>query len=143
MGKTKTFRVVNHRFQFKCDKCGAKRYMAVPARLRQRSVRCHKCGEIIRCSFNRRATLRELQTGNAVLITSSGKDVEINLSDVSAKGIGFEMSIRAMRSRVIKIGDQIQVYCNWSPRLLGSSRYVVQNIRGRRVGVKKLEQTFF
>jgi hypothetical protein len=83
--------------------------------------------------------LRELQTGKAILITNSGKDVEIYLSDVSSKGIGFEMSIRAMRSRAIKIGDQIQVYCSWSPRLLSNSRFVVQNIRGQRVGVKKLE----
>jgi len=143
MGKAKTFRVVNHRFQFKCDKCGTRKYMAIPSHLRQRSVRCHKCGEIVRCSFNRRATLRELQSGKAVLITNSGKDVEIFLSDVSSKGLGFEMSIRAMRSRAIKIGDQIQVYCSWSPRLLSNSRYVVQNIRGQRVGVKKLEQGMF
>ncbi len=143
MGKARMFRVVNHRFQFKCDKCGTRRYMAVPIHLRQRSVRCHKCGEIVKCSFNRRETLRELQSGKAILITSSGKDVEINLSDVSSKGIGFEMSIRAMRSRAIKIGDQIQVYCSWSPRLLSNNRYVVQNIRGQRVGVKKLEQGSF
>ncbi len=140
MGRTKTFRVINQRFQFKCDKCGAKRYMAVPLRLRRRSVRCHKCGEIVNCSFNRRATLRESQSGKAVLITGSGKDVEIDLTDVSSKGIGFEMSIRAMRSRAIKIGDQVQIYCSWSPCLLGNNRYVVQNIRGQRVGVKKLEQ---
>jgi len=143
MGRAKTFRVVNHRFQFKCDKCGTRKYMAIPSHLRQRSVRCHKCGELIRCLFNRRATLRELQSGKAVLITSSGKDVEIELSDVSSKGIGFEMSIRAMRSRAIKIGDQIQVYCSWSPRLLGQSRFVVQNINGRRVGVKKIEKGLF
>ncbi|HHD56832.1 MAG TPA: hypothetical protein ENK89_04045 [Desulfobulbaceae bacterium] len=87
--------------------------------------------------------MRELQSGKAVLITNSGKDVEIFLSDVSSKGIGFEMSIRAMRSRAIKIGDQIQVYCSWSPRLLSNSRYVVQNIRGQRVGVKRLEQGMF
>ena len=87
--------------------------------------------------------MRELQSGKAVLITSSGKDVEIELSDVSSKGIGFEMSIRAMRSRAIKIGDQIQVYCSWSPRLLGQRRFVVQNINGRRVGVKKIEKGLF
>ena len=139
MGKTKTFRVVNRRFQFKCDECGAKRYMTAPAHLRRRNIRCHKCGEIVKCSFNRRATLRELQSGKAIVLTSSGKEVEINLSDVSSKGIGFEMSMRAMRSRVIKIGDKIQFSCSWSPGLLGNSRYTVRNIRGQRVGVQKLE----
>ena len=114
--------------------------MAAPDHLRQRSVRCHKCGEIVRCSLNRRATLRELQSGKAILLTSSGKEAEIELSDVSSKGIGFELTIRAMRSRVIKIGDHIQVYCNWSSRFQGNSRYVVRNIRGQRVGVKKLER---
>ncbi len=139
MGKTKTFRVIKNRLQFRCLNCGAKRTFAIPPHLRGRNIRCHKCGEITKCSFNRRVTLRELQSGKAVLITDQGIEVDIFLTDMSIKGIGFELPVRAARARVIKIGDQVRLSCRWNRRLLSGSRFVVQNINGQRVGVKKVD----
>lgn len=143
MGKTKTFRVLNNRLQFRCLSCGAKRTFAVPPHLRQRTIRCHKCGETTKCSFNRRVTLRELQSGKAVLTTDQGRDVDIFLTDISTKGVGFELSIRDARTHVLKIGDQIKLNCSWNQRLLGGDRFVVQNINGQRVGVKKVAGGLF
>lgn len=139
MGKTKTFRIINNRLQFRCASCGAKRSFSIPPHLRGKNIRCHKCGEITRCSFNRRGTLRELQSGKAILITDHGKEVDIFLTDMSTKGIGFELSLKAARARVIQVGDQVRLHCSWNQHLLSGSRFVVQNINGQRVGVKKME----
>lgn len=139
MGKTKTFRVINNRLQFRCRSCGARKNVAVPPQLRGRTIRCHKCGEMTKCLFNRRETLRELQSGKAVLINDRGKEVDIFLTDISTKGIGFELSLQAARTRPVKVGDKVRLTCSWSQRLLDGSRYIVQNINGLRVGVKKVD----
>ncbi len=138
MGKTRTFRVINNRLQFRCPGCGTKKNITVPPSLRRRNIRCHRCGEVTRCVFNRRALLRELQTGKAVLITNTGRELDINLYDISPRGIGFEMAIGAARTRAVSVGDQIRLRCSWNQRLLGGGRFVVQNIRGQRVGVRKM-----
>ncbi|MCK5604700.1 hypothetical protein KAR91_22615, partial [Candidatus Pacearchaeota archaeon] len=70
MGKTVNFRVINNRMQFRCSTCGAKRNFPVPANLRRKNMRCHKCGVVTKCMLNRRAIPRELQSGQAVMITS-------------------------------------------------------------------------
>jgi len=139
MAKTIVFRVVNNRFLFRCTSCGAKRRLSAPPHLRQKIIRCFKCHEINKCAFNRRVTPREQQSGKAVLITSAGKEVDINLIDISSKGVGVELSIQGLRSRVVKIGDQIQLICSWNPRLFSRNRYIVQNIREQKVGIKVLE----
>ena len=139
MGRTKIYRVIDNRFLFCCSSCQAKRRLFVAPHLRRKNIRCHKCGEINICSFNRRLTPREHQTGKALLITSAGKEVEVDLTDISHKGLGMEISIKALRSRAVKIGDQVQLICSWNPGLFKGARYIVQNIRGQKVGVKKLD----
>ena len=139
MAKTITFRVINNRFLFRCSKCGAKRRLSAPPHLRQKNIRCFSCEEMNKCAFNRRVTPREQQSGKAVLITSAGKEVDINLLDISSKGVGVELSIQGLRSRVVKIGDKIQLICGWNPRLFSGRQYIVQNIREQKVGIKVLE----
>ncbi len=139
MGRTKIFRVIDNRFLFCCSSCQAKRRLFVAPHLRQKNIRCHKCGEINPCSFNRRLVQREHQTGQAVLITSGGKEVDVDLTDISHKGLGMEISIKALRSRAVKIGDEVRLVCNWNPGLFKGTRYLVQNIRDQKVGLKKLD----
>lgn len=91
------------------------------------------------CAFNRRVTPREQQTGKAILITRSGKELDINLTNISAKGVGLELSIKALRSRAVKIGDHVQLVCKWNPGMFGGTRFIVQNMRDQKVGIKKLE----
>jgi hypothetical protein len=138
MGKTTIFPVINNRFLFRCASCGAKRRLSVSQQVRQKNVRCHKCQEITKCAFNRRITPRESQTGKVILVTSSGKEVDVTLTDASSKGIGLELSIKALRSRAVKVGDTVQIVCNWNPALFSGSNFIVKNIREQRVGIKKI-----
>jgi len=138
MGKTINFRLIKNRFLFKCSHCEAKKSMVVHARIRQKSIRCHSCGKMTKCAFNRRITQRELQTGKVVLISSSGREIDVNLTDISTKGIGIELSMKALRSRAVKPGDQVQLICGWNPRLFSGSRFVVKNIKDLKVGLKKI-----
>jgi hypothetical protein len=139
MPKTTLCKVVNNRFLFRCSSCGAKRRMSAPPHLRRKNIRCYKCATMNTCAFNRRITPREQQSGKAVLLTTEGREVDINLTDISSKGIGVELSIKALRSRAVRIGDQVQLICNWNPKLFAGSRFVIQNIRDQRVGIRKLE----
>jgi hypothetical protein len=91
-----------------------------------------------KCAFNRRITQRELQTGKIVLISRSGREIDVNLTDISSKGIGIELSIKALRSRAVRIGDQVQLACGWNPRLFSGSRFIVKNIKDLKVGLKKI-----
>ena len=112
--------------------------MVVHARIRQKSIRCHSCGKMTKCAFNRRITQRELQSGKIALIGRTGKEVEVNLTDISSKGVGIELSIRALRSRPVKVGDQVQLVCGWNPRLFSGIRFVVRNIKDQKIGLKKI-----
>jgi len=138
MARTKTFQVINNRFLLRCDACGSKRRLFVAPHLKQKNIRCPKCGEINKCAFNRRITPRTLQTGKAVLTTRSGKEIDVHLTDVSSKGFGIELSFRDLHARVIKEGDQVQLVCNWNPALTRGSQFIVQNIREQRVGIKRI-----
>ena len=139
MAGTTTFQVINNRFLFRCTNCGAKRRLSAPPHLRRKNIRCFKCGELNKCGFNRRTTPRQQQSGKALLITKDGRELDITLTDISSRGIGLELSIKAMRSRAIKVGDPVQLICNWNPRLFSGCRFVVRNIKEQRVGVKKLD----
>lgn len=105
-----------------------------------KNIRCHKCGELNSCAFNRRHPPREQQSGLALLQTREGKQVEDNLTDVSQKGLGLEISIRALRSRSLKVGDRVHVICNWNPGLFKGEHFIVQNIRNQKVGIRKLAE---
>ncbi len=139
MGRTVSFRVINNRVQFKCSACGAKRSYPIRANLRRKNMRCHKCGAITQCLLNRRIINRELQSGKATLITSEGKEIEVNIHDISTGGgIGVDLPVSAMRSGVVRVGQNVRFRCMWNSRLLGSGMFKVVNSNGQRVGVKKI-----
>jgi len=134
MGKTKSFRVENGRMLFKCHLCQSKRMVAVAPGVRTRSLRCSKCGESTRCIFNRRQAQREQQSGTVLAQTSDGRELMVDLFDISLKGVGFELSIRDINK--IAIGRDVQFKCTWNPRLFSQGRYVVRSITGQRIGVE-------
>ncbi|TKB28276.1 hypothetical protein FCL47_01915 [Desulfopila sp. IMCC35006] len=135
MSKTQTFRVVGGRIHFKCHACQAKRMVTIPPGVRQRSIRCHKCGESTRASFNRRLVLREQQRGKVLVSTTDCSNIEVDLYDISLNGIGFDVSPRDIRK--MTIGAQVQFRCTWNPRLLSQGRYIIRSIKGRRIGVER------
>jgi hypothetical protein len=134
MGKTKSFRVENGRMLFKCHLCQSKRMIAVAPGVRTRSLRCSKCGESTRCIFNRRQTQREQQSGTVLAQTSDGRELLVDLFDISMRGVGFDLSIRDINK--IAIGRNVEFKCTWNPQLFNQGRYVVRSITGQRVGVE-------
>ncbi|MEA3468608.1 MAG: hypothetical protein U9R57_10355 [Thermodesulfobacteriota bacterium] len=139
MGRMIVFRVINNRMQFKCAACDAKRNFPVQANIRRKNMRCHKCDAITRCMLNRRITPRELHSGKAVMITKAGKEIAVNIHDISISGgIGLEIPIKTARARTITVGEEVHFNCKWNPRLLGSGRFLILNSNGQRIGIKKV-----
>ena len=135
MSKTKTFRVDNGRLLFKCQKCQSKRMITVPSGIRLKTLRCSKCGESIRCTFNRRQMAREQQCGSAWLLTGDGREFLVDLYDVSENGVGFDLSTRDINK--LTVGRDVQFKCTWNPGLFSNARYVVRTVHGQRVGVER------
>jgi hypothetical protein len=135
MSRNKAFRVVKGRVHFKCYSCESKRMVAVPYTVLRRTIRCQKCGEITRCTLNRRITLRDQQRGKILMKTADGREMTVDLADVSLNGVGLDVSAGDLPK--IKVGKEIQFRCTWNPRLLGQGRYVIRSIKGRRVGLKR------
>lgn len=137
MAKTLTYKVLNNRLLFKCPSCEARRMVSLPAEVRRKSIRCHKCGEIAHCNLNRRQIPRESQAGRAVMVFSDGREVSIDLYDISIGGVGFDM---LNGSRGVSVSQEVRLKCAWNPRLLDQGRYVVRNVSGRRVGVQAVDR---
>lgn len=140
ISKTINCRVISNRMQFRCSSCGAKRNLPVQANLRRKKIRCHKCGNVTNCKLNRRANPRESQSGKAVMITSEGKKIDVNIFDISMNGIGIEIPHSAVRSQTVSIGKKVRFECKWNPRLIGNNYFVVRNKNGQRIGLEKITQ---
>ena len=138
MLRTQNFKVVRNRMLFRCPICNVKRSISVPPGIRKKNLRCHKCGETVKCMLNRREYPRETLSGKLTMVTPEGKEIDVLLSDKSAGGAGFDMSLSAIRKNKIAKGLEVQFRCNWSPTLIGSGSYVVMNVNGQRIGVKKI-----
>ena len=136
MPKTKEFKIQDRRLLFKCPSCGARKNSVIPD-IRRKTVRCHNCGEMVRCLFNRRPETRVYHAGKLTLRTRDGREFEVTLKDLSSKGIGFELAA-GKSLRHLSVGHEINLSCTWNPNLLSQSRYVVRNINGLRVGAEKL-----
>ena len=142
MAKRIVARVMNNRMQFRCPACGTRRSIPVQPNVRQKNVRCHKCHTSTCCTLNRRTTPRELASGKAVLFTSEGRHMEVNIHDISMDGgIGLEIPIAAARAHSVTPGSEIHFNCKWNPRLLGTGRFKVINSNGQRVGIKKVHNS--
>lgn len=135
MPRTRTYRVINNRMQFKCSECGARRYLSVPSDARRRSVRCNKCGARSSCLLNRRTIPRDSQAGKAVVVLPNRREVDIDLHDISMNGIGFDLPVGI--AKLLSVKQVVSFKCSWNPRLIGNGRYVIKSIHGRRVGAEK------
>lgn len=138
MPKTKEFKLQDQRLLFKCPACGARRTSVLPD-IRRKTIRCHNCGEMIRCLFNRRPEQREHHAGALVLRTRDGREMEVLLKDISSRGIGFEVPAGKWL-KYLSIGQEINLTCNWNPKLLPENRYVIRNIIGLRVGAERVSR---
>ena len=138
MGKTILFKVTNNRFQFRCSACTAKRNLTIPQNVRRKNIRRHGCGEVVKCSFNRRCTIRESLSGKIIATLHAGKDLDVNLYDLSQNGIGIDVPVQTARLNRPAIGNIIRFRCAWNPKMLPPCSYVVKNIKGQRIGAQKV-----
>ncbi len=136
MSKTKTYRVKDNRIRYICENCNYKRSLPVPPQARSRSVRCHNCGTMARCNLNRRNQPRQQQTGKVTMLLSSGRELPIDLKDISESGVGIDT--KPGESRSLSIRDEVKFKCGWNPSLFARGRYVIASISGTRVGVQNV-----
>ncbi len=137
--KTLTYKVFNNRLQFKCPSCQARRILSLSQDIRRKSIRCLQCGELSHCLLNRRISPRQSQTGKASMIFNNGREIPIDLYDISPGGVGFELP---GSSAGISVRQEIRLRCSWNPRLLDQGRFVIRSLRGRRVGVENVDKKF-
>jgi len=72
------------------------------------------------------------------MITPGGVDMEVSFHDISVNGIGIDMPVKTIRSSNLKAGRRVRFKCNWNPRLVNNSNFVVNNIKDQRIGVEKV-----
>lgn len=136
MAKSRIFQVQSNRIRFKCAECQATRSLPVPPNVRRRSARCHKCGIITHCQLNRRFQRRESQSGKVTMVTRDGKEIDINLHDISPNGVGFK--VPPGTARRLSLRQEIQFRCSWNPRLLSHKRFIIKNIKDQYIGVQAI-----
>lgn len=107
--------------------------------IRRKSIRCHACGELIKCLFNRRPEQRVYHAGILNLRTRDGREIEVILKDLSSRGIGFELPA-GKSLKLLSIGHEVNLSCSWNPNLIPDSRYVIRNINGLRIGAEKVKK---
>lgn len=86
--------------------------------------------------FNRRTDKRIYQSGKIILTTRAGNELEVNLKDLSYYGAGLEIPA-GVSSSFLSVGQEVSLKCSWNPQLVSRRRFIVQNINGQQVGVKK------
>ena len=138
MDKTASFRVIANRMRFICSSCGTKRNLPVQANIRRKRISCHACKAITKCILNRRAATRRFQSGKVTMRTIDGKEIEVNICDISTGGLGIEIPLRTARAKTISVGQEVRFSCKWNPRLLGNGSYVVTGCNVQRIGLKRI-----
>ncbi len=135
--KTKEFRVQHNRLLFKCPYCNKRRnYTNITTR--RKTIRCHNCGEMTRCVFDRRQLSRVSMSGVLTLKTREGKEIEAMLCDFSSRGIGFEVR-KGKDARSIRVGQEVSLSCSWNPAIIPKSMFKVTNVNGFRFGVMEVK----
>lgn len=64
-----------------------------------------------------------------------GNQYEVDLFDISPRGVGFEVDGRF--GVKIEVGRDIELRCSWNPLLFKQGRYIVKSVRGQRVGAER------
>ncbi|MFA5986639.1 MAG: hypothetical protein WC819_04815 [Parcubacteria group bacterium] len=99
---------------------------------KRRKITCHACKQKCECTFNRRYTIREMQSGKARLDMGELGYMAVLLHDISCAGVGF--SISHGQARKLRVGQQVQrIVCDWNPRF-PQHKLIIRNISGEKVG---------
>lgn len=75
-----------------------------------------------------------MQSGKAVMTCADGKRVEIDLFDISARGVGY--TIPPTAKPAIALDEVVQFSCDWNPTIFPADKYIIRNIDGHRIGTE-------
>lgn len=130
-------RVDNRRIHFKCSYCQKRATLSIPPNVCRKAITCFSCGEIIPCSLNRRIELRRKQSGKALLVTSEGQLLDVDLLDISSRGVGFNLAPKDMDQ--VAVGKEVNLRCSWNPKMFTRGNYVIKSVIGRRIGAQSFQ----
>lgn len=127
-------RVENTRIHFRCSFCQKRTTLAIPPNVCRKNITCHNCGATTPCSLNRRMERRKQQSGKAFLTTSEGRVIDVELVDISVRGVSFHIAPKDL-SKVTE-GKEVNLRCAWNPKIFTRGNYVIRSIVGRRIGAQ-------
>ena len=105
-GRSQTCTVKDGRIRVICSRCAKKQYIAIPAGLRKKGVRC-PCGHSTIYTLNHRGSVRESTCGKAFVILQTGRECPVYLCDLSVGGVGF--NVPTQYSRAIANGQDLRI----------------------------------
>lgn len=130
-------RVDKRRIHFKCSYCQKRTTLSIPLHVCRKAITCFSCGEVIPCNLNRRIELRRKQSGKALLVTSEGQMLDVDLLDISSRGVGFHVAPKDMD--LVALGKEVNLRCAWDPRMFTRGSYVIKSVFGRRIGAQSFQ----
>lgn len=77
------------RVRIRCPRCKAYRDHAIASGVRQKNVRCHRCGKTTLCRFEHRTGRRESCAMPAEILISPSRKVKVHLCNMSSYGLGI------------------------------------------------------
>ena len=121
------FRVLaDNRLLFVCPNCSKRKIYPI-LNIHRNAIRCQSCGTSTRCALTRRPI---------TLKTKEGKKIEVVLSDITSKGVGFEVQ-NGRDARAIRMGQNVMLICEWNPGLIPKMQFIIRSIKGYKIGVEK------
>lgn len=128
--------VIEGRIRIACPRCEKKRYVAIAAGLRKKSIRC-LCGLSTMYTLNHRNALRESSCGKALLVLASGKPCPAYLCDISLGGIGFNVPHQYIRA--IKDGQDVSIKFRSQSGTTIQRKIRIKSVIGNRIGAQFLD----
>jgi len=132
-GKSETYTVKDGRIRITCPRCAKKKYLAIPAGVRKKMVRC-VCGMSMTCTLNHRTSTRESVCSKAMIILQSGKECPVYLCDISLAGIGFNIPNQYTRS--VTVGQEIIIKFRSTTGSSTQRRIRIKSIINARAGAE-------
>lgn len=135
-GKSLTCNVIEGRIRIVCPRCQKKRYVAVPAGGRKKSIRC-TCGLSTMYTLNFRSTVRESTSGKAVVFLTNGRQCPVYLCDLSMGGLGF--NIPPQYARALSSGQEVSVKYRALTGAMVQRKLRIKSVTSNRVGAEFLD----
>lgn len=84
--------------------------------------------------FNRRLDERVQQLGKVIMKTEVGDTIDVDLFDISLKGVGVEVPVRFL-SR-LSVNNKVRFSCGWNHHLFKQGKYTIRSKKGRKLGLQ-------